>query len=551
MTAEQIIKCRNALKAQRMPLESHWQELSELFMPFRAMEKGIPDILAADQLHDSSPQSAALVLANGLASLVTPREESWFEYQPPRALRKDDEAVRFYRECTDVVREYIENSNFYEEIQEAYIESGVFGTCNLFVGDLDDRGEMYFRHQPIGTYYIAEDAYGRVNCVYRDLSYTAEQAAQEFGEDKLPEKIRQKLRSHQSKTETFEFIHAVQRRQSMDDDAPEALRKPWESVVVCCSSKEVVQEGGFDSFPFAVHRYRKYGRCVWGFGPGSTAKGDARQLNFLNELDDAASEKKAFPPVIAPNTLEGEVATGSAEITYVDPATGEGSSLREWALAGSLESLKQRLAEKRAAIQEAFHVDLFKLFGMRARERGPLTATEASLIANEQTTQFSPTHGRLVSEMLDVILVRCFEVCFRAGSMPEPPASVLRGLGGDRSGLAMPAVLYKNKIVLAQQAKKNGSLVEFLGLVQPVMALYPEAADGLNLPKIVRDTARNAGLPEEWLASEKELAAKQQAREEAAMQAQQLAAAEQASKVAANVGKAPPQLLEQAGAMMP
>ena len=545
MTGQEIIKCRDSLKSSRLPLESHWDELSGMFMPFRLMRSGgIPDIPAADQVFDSSGRRAALILANGLASLVTPREEVWFQYQPPKALRGDDDAMRFYREASECAREYIEASNFYEEMQEAYIESPVFGTTALFCGDIDDRGELYFRHQPIKTYYITEDAKGRVTGFFRDLQLTADQAAEEFGEESLPPEIRGKVGKAEAKSQLFDFVHAVFKRTAMpDQDAPEGAFKPWSSVVVYEKTKKSVQSEGSDEFPFAVHRYRRFGGCVWGFGPGTQCLSDARQLQFLNQLADVAAEKSVFPPVIAPSSLEGEVGQGALEITYVDPTDPNSAAmLREWATAGRYDVAKDRLEDKRNQVDQAFHVDLFQFFANRAKAHGPLTATEASLVSGEKLTQFSPVFGRLVSEMLDPILARVFGVLLRAGVLGTPPASVVSAMNGKRTGVALPAVLYKNKIMLAMQARENNGLMEFMGLIGPMMQVYPEAIDALVMPTIVRDTARNAGFKEAWIRPAKEFAEMQASRQAAQAQAQQLAQAEQVSKVAANVGKAGPEV---------
>lgn len=542
MTGQDIIRSRDALKANRVPFEAHWDELSRLFMPFRLMmANGIPDIPSAESIFDSTPRGAALILANGLASLVTPREEVWFEYQAPTALRGDDQAVSFYRRASEVAREYIESSNFYEEIQEAYIESPVFGTANLYIGDLDDSGELYFRHQPIKTYLIGEDAKGRVNRVFRDLELTADQAADEFGADALPQEVKDKIGRAESSTETHEFCHAVcKREKAAGADAPEGAKKRWHSRVVHVKTKTIVQDGGYDEFPFAVHRYRRFGRCVWGFGPGSIAASDARQLQFLNQLADVAAEKSVFPPIIAPSSLEGEIGQGALEITYVDSSDPNAALiLKEWATAGRYDVAKDRLADKRDQVNKLFHVDLFQLFARQSMERQPMTATQASLVAGEKLTQFSPVFGRLVSEMLDPILARVFGVLFRAGLFGAPPPIVTNSLGGGRVGVAVPAVTYKNKIMLAMQARENGTLLEFMQLAQPLLAVYPEAVDALNLPVIVRDTARNAGLKEEWLRSKKEIEEMQKARQDAAAKQQEMQLAEQASAVAANVGRAP------------
>lgn len=540
MTAKEILDLRDHLKSTRAPMLCHWDELAELYMPFRTIDAtGKPDLFAAEETYDTTARRAALILANGLASLVCPREEIWFEYQPPFALRNEDQATRFYRQVSETARELLEASNFYEEIQECFIESPVFGTTALFIGDMDQDG-LYFLNQPIKSYYISEDHRHRVNCVIRDLHYTAQQAADEFSEKKLPQEVREKLKQPAGKTEPFEFTHAVYANKDKNG-------KPFLSRVIHDKTQTIVQESAYEEFPFAVHRYRRHGRCVWGFGPGAIAKGDPRQVNFLNQMIDAGTEKAVFPPVIAPNTLEGEIGLGALEITYVDPNDPNAAAmLREWTAGGRLDIASARLADKRQQIEQAFHVDLFQLFASRAGS-SPLTATEANYVAGEKLSQFSPVFGRLVSEMLDPILKRVFGLLIRNNMITDIPDAVTAVIGGKRRGVAAPAVLYKNRIMLAMQARQNGSLMEFMGLAQPLLQVYPEAADVLNFPNIVRDTSRNAGLPENWINPKEQVEKIQQARAAAQQQQQEMMMAQGAAEVAAKMGQAPPDVRQKAG----
>jgi hypothetical protein len=552
MDGNSIIKTRDALKTARNPFEGHWDELAELFMPFRDMRLGgLPNIPAAREVFDSTPRQAALTLANGLASLVTPREETWFEYAPPRALRDDDDAIGWYREASATAREFIEGSNFYEEIQESYIESPVFGTCALFLGDLDDYGKLYFRSQPVKTYYITEDSQGRVNAFYRELDLTAEQAANEFGIESLPQSVRGNMSRPEKAQEANRYVHAVYRRdqygEPVEDSAELGAGRVWESCVVHEASKQVVSKSGYHEFPFAVHRYRRFGRSAYGFGPGSVALSDARQLQFLNQLADVATEKQVFPPVIAPSSLEGEVARGALEITYVDPSDPNAAAmLREWTTNSRYDICLDRIEGKRRQLQDIFHVPLFQLFQQRAAMSGKeMTATEASLMAGEKLTQFSPVFGRLVSEMLDPVLQRVFGVLLRAGHFGVPPGNVLRAMG-QRAGVAAPSVLYKNRIMLAMQQRENQNLMDFMALAQPIMAAYPEAMDALRLPLVVRSTARNNGLPEEWLRDPDEIEAMAAARAEQAQAQAQMQQAESASVAAKNLAHAAPGLADRA-----
>ena len=546
MNGADICKLRDALKSKRAPLESHWDELSRMFMPFRMQTAaGIPDIPGADEVWESSPREAAMILANGLASLVTPREETWFEFAPPKALRDDNDAVSFYRKASETAREALEGSNFYEEIQESYIESPVYGTCALYLGDLDNRNRLHFRHQPVGTYFIGEDANGRVNTFIRELELTADQAVGEFGADKLPGEVRGKAGTPEGSTETACYVHCVRPRDEKGDTAA----KPWQSWIIHEKTKAVVASSDAHEFPFAVHRYRRFGRCVYGFGPGSLALSDARQLQLLEQLADVATEKSVFPPLIAPSSLEGEIGQGALEITYVDSTDPNAAAmLREWATSARYDVCLDRINAKRAQLQAHFHVNLFQLFAQR-QDRQPLTATVASLVAGEKMTQFSPVFGRLVSEMLDPVLQRVFGVLLRAGMLGLPPASVTNAIGTNRTGVATPAVMYKNRIMLAMQQRENQNLMDFMTIAQPVMAVYPEAMDALNLPIVVRQVARNNGLPEAWLRSPEEIAIIGEARAQQAQAAAQMEMAEKAASAGQKLSQIPAEMRESAAGM--
>ena len=553
MTGHDVIKIRDQLRTQRSPMEAHWNDLAEVFTPFKRIGGTQPDILQAEAMFDSTPRHSAEIFANGLCSLIVPREEKWFEFQPPKALKGDDDAVKWYRQASEEAIEAMDASNFYEEIQESLIESPVFGTCSLYCGELDDRGELCFLHQPIGSYYIGEDAKGRVNVHVRDLSYTADQAAEEYGKDALPQKIASKVGTPAGMTETHAFIHLVAKRQGPPEkDVPESMKLPWTDIVVAEESKTVVRRGGNYEFPFAAHRYRKYGKTVWGFGPGSLAAGDSRQLSFLNELADVGTEKAVFPPLLASASLEGEVAQGALEVTYFDENSPAGlNQVRELHTQARFDILQWRMEGKQKSVEQAFHVDLFKLFSRRAQERGPLTATEASLVAGEKLTQFSPVYGRIMSEMIDNVLQRIFGVLFRAGRFGAPPPSVMQVLNG-RAMIATPAITYRNRIALALKAKDNGALIQFLEMVVPVMQTFPQFAQAVynafESPVMIRELIRNTGTPENWISSVKAVDEKEAAQAAAAAQQAKLEQAKLASESARNLGGAPPQLLAQAQA---
>lgn len=544
MTPKDVIRIRDELKSQRSFFEGHWDDLAAIYTPFSRINQSSPDLTAMDRIFDTTPRRAAYTLANGLCSLIVPRNEQWFEYSPPESLKDDDQAKKHYRTWSEIALAELDSSNFYEEIWQAFFESPVFGTGSLFCGELDDdRRELHFLNQPIGTYYIAEDAKGRVNLHLRELSYTANQAAEEFGKDSLPNRIAKLVDGPQGMTERFTFIQlSCKRNDKPDSDAPANETYPWWDIVVAEEGKHMVRQTTTHEFPFAVHRWAKHQRCVYGFGPGCTAVGDGRQLSFLNELADAATEKEAFPPVLASAGLEGEVAMGAAEVTYKKEATDTVDAVHAPA---NLRILEVRLAEKREAVNDAFYVPLFQLFTNLSKERSQMTATEANYLNLEKLTQFSPIYGRIMSEMIDVVLSRVFGVLMRAGKFGEVPPDIAAA-----SQKSAGSIKYRNRIALAMQAKENTSLMELFGILTPVMQVFPQLGpmifSAYKPVEMIRDTIRNSGQPERWIATKDEMQASIAEMQAAASERAKLENAELASRSAANTAKLPPGAVDQA-----
>ena len=549
MTGEDVIKVWEQLKQKRSCMESHWRELTELYTPRRWDGDGAFDLMPLDDLYTSKPQQCAHIMANGLAATIAPRTAPFYEFEPPDEI-KDEEPVKvWFRESSEAAQQHTNSSNFYEEFGEFLLEFVIYGTAALFCGDMDDRGEVFYKNQPIGSYCIAEDQYGRVNCFYRCIRRTAEQAAEEFGEDRLSEEIREKLKRPEGKTEQFNFIHGVGKKMvSSKPNAPESASHPWYSFVVEEKTKAIVQEKSYHEFPFAVARYRREANWPYGFGPGTVGRGDAKQVAFLNQMGDVGAERQVFPPMVAPSSMEGEIAQGPGEINYVDENNpNQAASLRELDVKSDLNALQWRLESKESDLEAAFHVPLFTIFAQRAAEgKQPLTATEANYIATEKIQQFSPIYGRLMSECMDVVLERLFNVLGRAGRF-KPAPEALRDPKSKRVQSSV-AIQYKNRIVLALESLKNGSFLEFLNVAGAIFQLYPDALDHFDLDTAIPGMARNASMPEEWIRKLRDVKAIQAQRAKQRQAEMELMAATQAGKAAKDFSQAGPEAREAAGA---
>ena len=532
MTGPDYIKRYQALESKRADWDSFWEDLGRYVQPRKSEINTVtaygPDSSSTSFLFDSTAAQSNMTLAMGQMSLVSPSDEAWFELKPPRALENDSDAIKYFREISTVLREKFAESNFYEEVHEMYLMRGGFGTASIFSSN-DEDGGLYFRSHDIGTYVICEDAKGRVDTFGRRYPLTATQAVGEFGFDRLPEKIQKAANDPKKCDDPYEFVHFVQKRKNINPGASASERMPWESVHIAYDDKTIVRESGYESFPYHVTRYLRWSDKTtdpYGWCPGWVALPDIRQVNLLQKWMDVLAEVSAFPRTIAPASLEGEIDLRGAGVTYYDPVVDRAKP-EEWATGGRYDVGKDRIQIRQAAIEEAYHVDLFKMFA-KLDKQAQMSVREVVERSSEKLIQFSPTFHRMVSELFNPMIRRVTQLQYEVGAFRhvEVPESI-KIYTEDGVTIFDPAIVYTSKIALALKSLENSSAMQTMEAVMPLSQVDPSILDALDLQKMVSGFARNTGLPEDWLRTEGEVKAIQDRRQEL-MEAQQEAEIQQA-----------------------
>jgi hypothetical protein len=307
-------------------------------------------------------------------------------------------------------------------------------------------------------------------------------------------------------------------------DAP---NKPFASVYVEKASKHVLMVSGFDEQPFFVTRYLQWKNCEsYGYSPSWTALPEARQLNFLEKQLDSLAELSAFPRVLIPAGFDQDIDLRAAGVTYFDP-NNPNALPREWGTTGRYDIGMSRAEQRRNAINEAFHVDLFKMFAMLEKQ---MTAREVAERSAEKLIQFSPTFARMTTELFNPMLKRVFALLARQGKFPPPPQQLVM-IGA----IPEPEVHYSSRIALAIRQLENAAFIRTSEMLLPYAQIKPEMLDNYDFDEISRDMARNDGLPARWLMDEEMVAQQRAQRAQAAQQAMQ---AEQLEQTASALGKA-------------
>jgi len=535
--ANYILARNSDLKTDRSTWDTVWQELSENFLPRKAditKTTAGADTQRYNQVFDGAAIQAAATLANGQLAYITPADSRWFAYDPPFAIRKNDKAKAWYQECSEIVQFLLSTSNFYSEIHEAFFDDSVFGTYGMTLR-VGKSHPLVFSSLPCGSYAIAENEEGLIDTLYREIELDVIQAAGEFGEDNLSEKLRKHYDEFRATGKggatKFKFIHAIYPRPDSERDTSkmDGANKPWASVYVEESGKHVCRVSGFDEKPFFAGRHVKTSVGPYGVSPAWNALPDARQLNFLAKQLDALAEVKAFPRFLVPDTHEGEIDLRAAGATYFsDP----NKVPREWLTGGDYNIGLERENRKTQSINQAMHVDLFRMFAALEKQ---MTAREVAERAGEKLAQFTPAFARKTTELLSPMLQSVFGVCLRNGLFPKPPQEAAIVENGQQV-IGLPNINYISRIALAIRAMQNMAWVRTVETSIPLWQLRPELLDNYDLDQIERDRARNEGQPSNWLRDKDEVDALRQQRAEAQAQQAQMEQAAMAAEAAAKVG---------------
>lgn len=546
LLAQKITDRNGALRALRSPWETLWQEIAKYVMPRRA--PGLhgtiqtPSVQNESILFDTTAVRANMTLANGQLAWMSPLEAAWFAFEPAGA--QGDDVKRWLAGATKAARDQLAISNFYTAVHEFYLDRGAFGTACLYV-EPGRRNALNAQVWPVGTFVIDEDENGQVDTVIREFQLTARQAVQKFGEESVSAKIREAIKAGGSKEhDKFKFMHAIYPRTDAERDRAkmDAPNMPVASVYVDVDGQCVCRVGGYEEMPVMVSRYLEWGSGIgslYGWSPAFAALPEARQVNFLQKMMDALAEKMAFPPILSPEELEGEIDGNANGVTYFSKDLAQGNLPKEWQTQGRYDIGLQRIQERQKAINEAFHTDLFQMFAQLTKQ---MTAREVAERSQEKLIQFSPTFSRLTSELFNPLLERVFGILLRAGVLGDlatiPPA-MIRDLGNGQGYIAPPSVQYSSRIALALRSLPALGYQRTLERLTAVVAVAPDAIDNFNFDKAERETALGDGVPVDFLRPEKERDDMRQQRAAAAAEQQKQAAAMAAADAGAKLGRVP------------
>ena len=497
-----IQRLKQLLEEIRKPWELIWKDVAEYVVPIRSdiEQSGKEGERRGTRVYNGTAISALQLFADGMHGYLISPSIQWFRLRMADASQNEHPEVKLWlQEVEKLLYGVFQRSNFYQAMSAYFEDGGSIGTATIYSEEDIGSGRVIFQTIHPAQIYIAENIHGMVDTVFRKYRISARNAVENFG-DRVSDRI--KNASKNNPYEKFEFIHAVFPRKERVPEKNDARNMPYASYWVEVSSQQVVRESGYRVMPYAVWRYKKGSDETYGRSPAILALTDIMTLNQISKTMLGVANLAADPPYNVPANMKGRVRIVPGGINYYEDANMVVTPVR---LANNYPVGVDREDRVRQIIEEHFKVDFWV---MLARSERQMTAVEVMERQGEKAVVLGAAIGRLISECLNPIIDRVFQIELDAGRLPPVP-DILLEQGGDID------VDYMGPLAQAQKRLfKTYGIIHGLEGIRPIASIRQDVLDIIDFDEITREVLESSGFPQKAIRPREQVQAIRQARTE-------------------------------------
>lgn len=457
-------------------------------------------------------------LASNLFSNTVFQGSEWFSLRlKVGAAPFGDRPVNEWLErVRDVAVALIADSNFVQVFQEMLVNYVVFGT-GVFREELDRDKRLVCRQYSIsGGVYIDNDDTGRADTVFREFKFNARQAVAAFGYKNVSQTI-QKAFDKQEFGQQFDFCEAVYPRKNRDKNKSTKRNRAVASVYIELGEKKVVQESGFDEFPYQIPRFYKIDSEDYGRSPAMFALPTFRLLNQATEAYIKKEEYHAAPIFFLD---AGMVDKAVLRPGVINPAPPQMREPYVWDAGGNNDAvILDFIARQTEKCEDLFFKKVFQYL----EDRKNMSATEAQLRYEESIQAISPVLSRLQKEFFKGFIERVCKLIVRQELIDVPEA--IR----DRLDWRNFEVIYATRLDTKLKAVMSANIINCMRLTGEALGILsqnPQIGLYFDEKRIVELIAANNNVSSQILSTEREVEEKR----EAMAQQQQAAMLQQSIK---------------------
>jgi len=499
---------RNAeLETNRRKWEEQWRSIRELVRPEVPEFSESVSAYTKDRgrrlrnaIFDSTAPWAAETLAAGLHSFLLSPGERWFtlgvkSVDPSNLSRTDRE---YLEETSDKIYHHltIPEVSFNPAIHEGLLDLVCFGTGVIMETMNRKTNTLLFRAFPLSDCYIDENSDGEVDTVYRHTRMSLRQIQQIWPKYAPREK---------KQDDRFTVVHAVQPRMDRDLKSKASTDMPFAEFYFIKEEKVVLEESGYESFPYLVPRWSKLAGEKYGRSPAMAALPDIQMVNRMMKELLVSAQLANRPPIIMP------------EDGFILPISNKPGAL--WFKSLGAESPEPLNSGTRVdipfeiiqSVQESIRRSFLLDFLQNDFKKERQTAFEISDRRDEKLRSIAPTLERLKTELLGKLLKRSIYLFEQEDFIDEPPFE---------EG-TITEITYNSPAARAQLGTKAVEIARYIQDMAPLaQILGPEAMANISPKGVAEELQKARGISVKILKTPEELQADQQAAQQQQMMAQ-------------------------------
>ena len=542
-------KLNRRLEALRQDRHQHlakWYDVKNYILPNNG--RGLTD--AEDEqedkkpadttfIYDSTATRALAVAAAGFQAGITSPSRPWFKlgFEDPALMRRP-QVERWLFETEQMMSNILAKSTFYAAAHQLYMEYLGFGTGPIGIFENFER-VIHCRTLTAGEYFIANNALGNVDVLYRTFWKTAVQLIEEFGAENCSRSVNNAVDNGGTETR-FLVVQAIEPNDDRFQIPGIPGSKKFRSVYYEKKGDDdkVLSVNGYVEFPYMVPRWERVGNSPYGHGIGHQILPDVKQLQKETLIKLEILDQLTHPALLAPGRPNDlQINSFPRGITYdTTPGAQAGHGVRPlFEMRPDLPSLLNDIQNLRDQIQRGSFNDLFLALTNDAPSH-QMTAREVAERHEEKMLQVGPALEHTETEFLNPGISRIFEIMNRAGLLAPPPEEIQ---GQDLK------VKYTSVFAQAQQMIGIGAMQQFSAFVGQIAAVKPDVLDKVDFDEAVDIFGDRAGVPPTMIVPEEDVLkvranrAQQQRQQQMAAMAKPIADLAKAGKDASQIPGVP------------
>lgn len=526
--ANELIQKRARLQSDRANFENHWSEIAPLVLPRQDDFFGGHHAEGDRRTRQKYDDTATLALERGSAAIegiLIPRGQIWHGIQLPEELNDDYEAQLWAENVTKFLfkNRYNSTANFASQAHEFIMSLLCFGTAIMSVEDIVGEGLKY-RNSHLSEHCVMENARGIIDTDYRKYRMTAKQAFEKFG-DKTPEKVRKCLEKEPHKK--MEFLHVVM------PDTENDVGMPFVGYHVSVEDNELIDIGGFKSFPYIVSRWVTAPNETYGRSPAMNVLSEIKMLNQIRKTDLKARHNAVDPPILAADQMTiRKLSMKAGAINYGTVGMDGRPLVQPYRSGGDINASNDTIQQSRQIINDAFFVTLFQILV----DTPQMTATEVLYRAEEKGMLLSPSAGRQMTEWLSPLIERELSLYEDYGIFEDDGVLAMPDSVKEFGGVV--DVSYSNPLTQMQQAGEGSATERTIQSLVPLAQIDPSILDNVDWMEYGEIIRKSNGAPQALFKSPERIEEEKAAKQQAAQMQQMVQAAPQVAGAVKDIAQA-------------